>query len=217
MKKAALMSCLAVLAATSLLLSPGGSQDLTGPYFGQKPPGVMPEIFAPGLVSKEGDQAKLNISPDLNEIIYWERKPPDNLNTIVRIVRDGEQWNAPEILPFSRDYITNEPSLSPDGNTLFFVSNRPRNKGGEPERTPDIWFVEKAEGKWGEPINLGSPINTDGVEVQPFMSVEPCHRRDRHAHSAGGPDASGGAARLSGIRPDRAAPPDPWNMVKAVA
>lgn len=145
---------------------------LKGPYLGQKPPGMIPEIFAPGLVSKEGAQAKLNISPDMREIIYWERKPPDNLNTIVRNIRDGEQWAAPEILPFSKDYINNEPSLSPDGNILFFVSNRPRNKGGEPERTPDIWFVEKAEGKWGEPTNLGAPVNTDGVEVQPFMSAE---------------------------------------------
>ncbi|MBN2409938.1 MAG: PD40 domain-containing protein [Candidatus Aminicenantes bacterium] len=174
MKWTALILCLIVFIASSSSSQQSEFPKLAGPYLGQKPPGMTPEIFAPGLVSKEGDQAKLNISPDLSEIIYWERKPPDNLNTIVRIVREGEQWTAPESLPFSKDYINNEPSLSPDGNTLFFVSNRPRNKGGEPERTPDIWFVEKVEGKWGEPKNLGFPINTEGVEVQPFMSAEPC-------------------------------------------
>jgi len=147
---------------------------LTGPYLGQKPPGATPEIFAPGIVSKEGNQGELNISPDLNEIIYWERKPPDNLNTFIRIVRDMDQWKAPEILPFSRDYINNEPSLSPDGKKLFFVSNRPKKINGAPERTSDIWFVEKVAGKWGDPVNLGAPINSDGVEVQPFMSAEPC-------------------------------------------
>jgi len=150
-----------------------GLQTLTGPYFGQKPPGMTPEIFAPGIVSKEGDQGELNISPDLSEIIYWERKPPDNLHTIVRIVRDKGRWKAPEIFLFSRDYINNEPSLSPDGKKLFFVSNRPKSANGAPEQTPDIWFVEKAEGKWGEPMNMGAPVNTDGVEVQPFMSAEP--------------------------------------------
>ena len=174
MKKGVLISCLLVLTMTNLLSPQNEFPKLTGPYLGQKPPGMTPEIFAPGLVSKKGDQAKLNLSPDLKEIIYWERKPPDNLNTIVRIVQDGEQWKAPEILPFSKNHINNEPSLSPDGKILFFVSNRPRNKGGEPEQTPDIWFVEKVEGTWGEPMNMGAPVNTDGVEVQPFMSAEPC-------------------------------------------
>lgn len=174
MKRTVPYICLVLLSATGLFAQPSDFSKLTGPYLGQKPPGMTPEIFAPGIVSKEGDQAELNVSPDLKEIIYWERKPPDNLNTIMRIVRDGEQWKAPEILPFSKDYINNEPSLSPDGNILFFVSNRPRNKGGEPERTPDIWLIEKVEGKWGEPTNLGAPVNTDGVEVQPFMSAEPC-------------------------------------------
>jgi len=147
---------------------------LTGPYLGQIPPGMTPEIFAPGIVSKEGDQGELNVSPDLNEIIYWERKPPNNLNTFIRIIRDVDQWKAPEILPFSRDCINNEPSLSPDGKKLFFVSNRPQKKNETPEQTPDIWFVEKVAGKWGDPVNGGAPINSDGVEVQPFLSAEPC-------------------------------------------
>jgi len=174
MKKVPLIFILLVFIATHSTSLQSEFPKLTGPYLGQKPPGLTPEIFAPGVVSKEGDQGELNASPDLGELIYWERKPPDNLDTIVRIVRDGNQWKVPEVMLFSRDYISHEPSLSPDGKRLFFVSNRPKKLDGAPEQTPDIWFVEKAEGKWGEPMNLGAPINTDGVEVQPFMSAEPC-------------------------------------------
>jgi hypothetical protein len=38
--------------------------ELTGPCLGQKPPGMTPEIFAPEIVSKEGDQGRLFIAGD---------------------------------------------------------------------------------------------------------------------------------------------------------
>ena len=174
MKKTALIICLLVLVATNLLSQQGEFPKLTGPYLGQKPPGMTPEIFAPGIVSKEGDQSEMNISPDLNEIIYWERIPRNNSMSIVRIVSEKDQWKNPEILPFSSEYMNNEPSLSPDGKKLFFVSNRPLQKKGEAAKTPDIWYVERVEGNWGDPINMGAPINTDSIEVQPFMSAETC-------------------------------------------
>jgi len=42
---------------------------LKGPYLGQKPPGMTPEVFAPGIVSKDGPQAKLFFTRDGN--ICW--------------------------------------------------------------------------------------------------------------------------------------------------
>lgn len=146
--------------------------DLKGPYLGQAPPELTPKIFAPGIVSKDGDQGEINIAPDMDEIIYWERKPPEYLNTFIRFFHENNQWYGPEVLTFSTEYVCMEPSLSPDGKTLFYVTNRPKQEGGEPEKKPDIWLVKKTEGKWGRPTNMGSPINSDDVEVQPFMSAE---------------------------------------------
>ena len=145
---------------------------LKGPYLGQTPPGLVPKIFAPGIVSRDGMQEKLNISPDHGEIIFWERTSADNSMRFVRITRTGENWNAPEIIPFSTEYSNMEPTLSPDGLKLFFVSDRPLKKNEEAKKTPDIWFSEKAAGEWSEPRNIGPPVNGDGIEVQPFMSVD---------------------------------------------
>jgi hypothetical protein len=145
---------------------------LKGPYLGQKPPGMIPKIFAPGLISRDGQQDKLNISPDQSEIISWERAADGKSMYFVRMTRTGENWNAPEIIPFSIEYSNMEPALSPDGLKLFFVSDRPLKKNEEAKKTPDIWFSEKAGGQWSEPRNIGPPVNGDGIEVQPFMSAD---------------------------------------------
>ena len=57
------------------------------------------------------------------------------------------------------------PSVSKEGDKIYFVSNRPGGYGGN-----DIWMSEKTgESKWGEPRNLGSQINTAGNEMFPFI------------------------------------------------
>lgn len=57
------------------------------------------------------------------------------------------------------------PRLSPDGSTLYFVSDRKGGYGGT-----DIWYSERlAYGKWSEPFNAGNHINTSGDEESPFL------------------------------------------------
>lgn len=57
------------------------------------------------------------------------------------------------------------PSISKDGNRIYFVSNRPGGEGGN-----DIWMAEKSgESKWETPKNLGPQINTSGNEMFPFI------------------------------------------------
>ena len=45
-------------------------QKLTGPYLGQKPPGMAPELFAPGIISLGYHEHRLAISPDGTEIYF---------------------------------------------------------------------------------------------------------------------------------------------------
>ena len=52
------------------------------------------------------------------------------------------------------------PMISPDGNTIFFGRVSPYNVGGLRDEQ-DIWYVERpdAESSWGEPQNIGRPLN----------------------------------------------------------
>ncbi len=61
-----------------------------------------------------------------------------------------------------------QPSLSGDGKTLYFVSDRSGGFGGL-----DIWKSEmQQDGSWGGAVNLGSTINTSGDEKSPFMHTD---------------------------------------------
>ena len=73
-------------------------------------------------------------------------------------------WRDVKAFPHNGSgYSTGFPSLSPDGKTLYFASNRPGGMGGF-----DIYACQKRSLIWGEPRNLGAAINTQGDEITPF-------------------------------------------------
>jgi Tol biopolymer transport system component len=75
---------------------------------------------------------------------------------------------SPHKLNINTKYAECSPSLSPDGNTLYFISNRPGGFGGK-----DIWSSERlSSSNWSEPVNLGSKVNTAADEESPFMMAD---------------------------------------------
>ncbi len=81
--------------------------------------------------------------------------------------REGDRWGEPVNLgvPVNTASWEAQPSVSADGNTLYFSSNR---RGGEGNM--DIWYSEyQGGGQWGTPVNMGDMINTDGNEMSPFI------------------------------------------------
>jgi len=79
-------------------------------------------------------------------------------------------WSDPQNIgnPVNTDRWESQPSISPDGQTLYFVSNRKGSKGHK-----DLWkSVKNAEGEWQEPENLGDSINTPFEEMAPFIHMD---------------------------------------------
>jgi outer membrane protein OmpA-like peptidoglycan-associated protein len=67
--------------------------------------------------------------------------------------------------PINTIYWQADGFITPDGNTMYFSSNKPGGFGDL-----DIWYSEKnAEGKWSEPVNCGDIINTPYNEDTPFF------------------------------------------------
>ncbi len=176
MKKLILISYL-ILTVTTINAQEKELPKLSGPYLGLKPPGTTPEIFAPGIVSQSGVQSKLLISQDGSEIIFKNmisngNSPSERKSSFISIKMKSDVWGLPIDIPFSMQYMNDEPAISPDGQKLFFVSNRPEKANGEPLKMPNIWMSSKTNDGWGEPQNLGSPVNSDDVEAQPFYSTD---------------------------------------------
>ena len=80
--------------------------------------------------------------------------------------RAGGTWSAPQKIKVFKDSTISvaHPAISPDGTTLYFVSDAPKGMGGK-----DIWkaTIEKGECKFIE--NLGPQINTPGDEMFPTV------------------------------------------------
>ena len=77
---------------------------------------------------------------------------------------NGSQWSEPQFLGggINTKSWESQPCVSSDGRELYFVSRRNGNA--------DIYCsLRNADGTWGEPHNLGTPINTKGTEMAPFI------------------------------------------------
>lgn len=141
-----------------------------GPYLSQKPPGLTPEIFAPGTVSTEGSELNAVISPDGNEF-YFCRYGPSSPTRIMIIKRENGRWSKPRVAPFSGTAFSDvDPSISTDGNTMFFGSTRPNGKPDS--KGCDIWTVKRSSpaDQWSDPVILQGPVNTPENENYAFTS-----------------------------------------------
>ncbi|UCG91140.1 MAG: PD40 domain-containing protein, partial [candidate division WOR-3 bacterium] len=86
---------------------------MRGPYLGQKPPGMTPEVFAPGVISHGFHEHSLTISPDGNDLFYVTTDAGYSLYRIIYLRKTNHVWSAPQIAPFSSDYSDFCPLFSP--------------------------------------------------------------------------------------------------------
>jgi hypothetical protein len=79
--------------------------------------------------------------------------------------RRSKVWSNPTPFVYNdSEFNFAHPSLSEDGNSLFFVSDKDGGYGGT-----DLYVCKLANGGWSEPENLGPTINTIGNEYFPFI------------------------------------------------
>lgn len=91
-----------------------------------------------------------------------------NLKLYIADIRDGKWTNEREFKYNSRDYSVGHPSFTPDGKWMYFSSDKPGGFGGA-----DIYKVAvNQDGTFGEAMNLGKEINTEGQEMFPWVSSE---------------------------------------------
>jgi len=80
------------------------------------------------------------------------------------------KWSEPYNLrsPVNSSHWESQPSISADGKTLFFSSNRPGGLGGK-----DLWYsIMNERNQWTTPVNMGEKINTEGDEMSPFIHFD---------------------------------------------
>jgi hypothetical protein len=107
--------------ASRAQVAPGPS-----PYLGQQPPGRIPRVFAPGVVSRGNLHGRLTISPDGREIL-WTTVDMTTFSTRILSVRQvGGRWTDARPPAFAVDGDTKDPVFSTDGTRLYFIAREPR-------------------------------------------------------------------------------------------
>ncbi len=146
---------------------------LRGPYLGQEPPGATPRVFAPGLISTGLHTSDISVSRPGDEIYFGVSDI--SLSAIFETRIENGRWTEPVIASFSgQGFLDSEPHLSPDGQKLFFLSDRPLAGGGR--RTGwsgrRIWTSTRTAKGWSEPQPLPGPVAKDGRERFPSVTED---------------------------------------------
>jgi tetratricopeptide (TPR) repeat protein len=121
------------------------------------------------LINSSYDEQVVGMSDDGNTLYIYADKIND-FGDIHYSVKEGKAYKKPEKLSeiINSPALETSASLSSDGNTLFFASDRNGGYGGL-----DIYMVRKLPtGEWGDPQNLGSDVNTNYNEDFPTLSPD---------------------------------------------
>ncbi len=170
----------AVLVLAFLVAGAAGGEDvfpiLRGPYLGQEPPGMTPEVFAPGIISRDEYEMNSVFSPDGSEFFYViststpEEKKQGHYYYVIMTSRIVDRvWSAPARLKVIGESSATDIALAPDGR-LYFCSDA-QSPWNEPTAL-DLWYVERSAEGWSDPVNVGPGINTAKSETQPTFTTQ---------------------------------------------
>jgi outer membrane protein OmpA-like peptidoglycan-associated protein len=122
-----------------------------------------------GKINSEFNEGACTMSADGKVLVFVSCNRKDGLGACDLYIsyKKGDDWSVPVNMgsTVNSGAWDSEPSLSADGRTIYFTSERGGGLG-----LFDIWFTTMDDnGNWRQAKNLGKPLNTDGKEVSPFI------------------------------------------------
>lgn len=123
------------------------------------------------IINTKFDEGAVSLN-ERGNLMYFNRaimkKNEAHVPRVFSSIKKGGEWDIPEelTLPIDSNYMVIFPCLSPDEETLYFVSDMPGGYGDF-----DIWMSQynKRSDVWADPVNLGPEVNTSGHEIAPFV------------------------------------------------
>ncbi len=139
---------------------------LKGRYFGQKPPGIKPEIFAPGIISRKGSyEGGASFSVDGKLLLFkraWKNMKKGKTvweQQIWFTQQNNNIWTKPVRAPFDNVSTNWDYNFAPIENQFYFTSRRKGLLSGKIAKYSNIWMTEFKNEEWTSPVLLNDPVN----------------------------------------------------------
>ncbi|WP_438423608.1 hypothetical protein [Aquimarina macrocephali] len=178
------------------------SSSIESLYLGQKPPGLIPEPFAPGMVTTEGWEVSGVFTPDMKEFYFIRNNEETKKQELVVFEYQNNKWQESVVSPR-----VGTPFISPDGKTMHLgrrYKERTEAGGwselkkldpsfeeieimrltaslkgtyvfdeiGMPDGDGVIRYSRLIDGKREEPRSFGKEINTGRMNAHPFIAPD---------------------------------------------
>lgn len=139
-------------------------------FYSEKIKGVWGEIKNLGdhVNDKKQWDSQPSLAPDGKTLYFASyRDSVYGTSDIFVTTKNNGNFSRATPLPINTNGNEKSPFIHPDSRTLYFSSDSLPGMGGF-----DIYMVKKEGNKWGKPVNLGYPINTEADEVGFFVSTD---------------------------------------------
>jgi hypothetical protein len=158
---------------------------------------IAGELVGPGMISTGLQETSAALTPDGNTLYFMRSDFAESDDTILVSQREHGRWSTPRVASFSGEWHDSEPTISPDGRRLYFVSNRPTKPGGAPVTAEmagnhfpgtNLWYAKRQrDGRWGEPVHVDGALNDGAMIYNPSVASSgniyfSAHRDDSGAH-----------------------------------
>ena len=165
-----LVAMAGAVAAHAVAALAAGTVPATPPPYQVARPLAEPALFGEGVVSTGEFESHAAFTPD-GRTLYFVKSTPAFTDWRIYVVQfSGGRWSTPQVARFSGRHRDADPFVSADGRHLYFISDR--TVDGRPKEDMDIWVMDRAKGgDWGEPRNLGAPVNSTGSEWLPRLAA----------------------------------------------
>lgn len=147
---------------------------LKGPYLGQSPPGMTPELFAPGIVSTENHDAIYGFLANGTACIFDHSSSKDanpSYTAYFSWIADG-RWTPPVVTNFHKTPSERKISLVPDSYSLLYGSPQAAAAVGKSARGFNLWIIKLTTSGLSQPRMFDSPLNSDQNDIYPSFTED---------------------------------------------
>lgn len=172
MRSVKLLLLAGILFATPLLVNSLQKENskLNGPYLGQPPPGMTPQIFAPGFISTNFGELNSMFTKTGNEFYFSRRGIPGKPSVIMVTRMVNGSWSVPKPVSFSGNKDDIDLFITPDGMSMIFSSGavNTQKPGSHPDH--DFWISHRTGEKWSDPIPFAKEASSEFEDYYPVVT-----------------------------------------------